>query len=351
MAFSCSISGGIEALSVLAGIRFDRMFSDVDAIVTAYRNGGKIALEMYGPDIPFGGPRWAGISYGHVNCLGSELVFPENSEVAHTPIYDNLADGIRALERDVDFTRVGLFPFYLELWEKLKIIFPDCAVPFGGFGAEGPLTTAWLLRGHDFFMDIYDDPPLAKKYLALVTASLVKYQKLLARINGLPEYNPSVAFIADDGAAMLPPALWPDCVVPFIDGYFTAMTSGNRYAHIEDLSPDHLPFLDTLQVMEFDPSVSRKLSPSSIRAHCRVPFIWRFNEIEGETYSVAQTRHWVFDAAMQGAPAVRTGIWRNNCTFQGRDNTIAFRDAARAVQKLLAAGYPRERLMEKEITS
>ena len=146
------------------------------------------------------------------------------------------------MRRDVDFTKAGLFPFYLELWEKLKSIFPKHPIPFTGFGVEGPLTTAWLLRGHDFFTDLYDHPPLAKEYLALVTASIVKYQKLLAQINHQPERNPLGAGVADDGAAMIPPKLWPEFVVPFLDDYFTALTSGARSAHIEDLRADHLPY-------------------------------------------------------------------------------------------------------------
>lgn len=329
--FTWSVSGGIEALSVLAGIPFHRMFTDLDAIVEAYRTGLPLARERFGPDISFGRPRWAGISYGHVNCLGSELVFPADSEVAHSPVYDSLAAAVRALREPVDFATAGLFPFYLRLWKELKRVFPEHTIPFSGFGLEGPLTTAWLLRGHEFFMDLYDDPPLAREYIGLVTSSIVAYGQLISRINGAPEFSRSGAAVADDAAAMLPPPLWPEFVVPFLDRYFTSLTSGSRSAHIEDLAPQHLPYLDVLGITHFDPSVSRKLTPALIREHCRVPFAWRLNEIEAEAFSPEQTAHWVLDAAAHGAPAVRLGIWRNNCTDRGAANVRAFVRTARQV--------------------
>jgi len=49
--FSWSVSGGIEAMGTLAGVRFDLLFRDLDAIVLAYTKGGAAAREMFGPEI------------------------------------------------------------------------------------------------------------------------------------------------------------------------------------------------------------------------------------------------------------------------------------------------------------
>lgn len=337
--FTWTVGGGIEALSAMAGIRFDRMFLDLDAIVEAYRRGTPIARERFGPDIAFGPPRWASISYGHLNCLGAELRFPEGSEVAVTPLYGSLAEGIRALKREVDFACQGRFPFYLDLRARLRAAFPDLAIPFAGFGCEGPLTTAWLLRGQDFFLDLYDDPPLAAEYVRLATESVVRYRRLLARVNGEPEFSAAGAPLADDGAAMIPPGLWPELVVPNLERYFSALTSGCRWAHIEDLTVAHLPFLDRLQIDFYDPSVSRRLSPALIRRHCGVPFHWRLNEPEYEYLSPEEAARWVRDAAAEGADRVATEVWRNNATPRAAQIVHAF---VRAAAKVAAARAQRE---------
>ena len=46
MSFKWSASGGIEALSVLAGVRFDLMFTELDAIVNAYRSAHGRGIRM-----------------------------------------------------------------------------------------------------------------------------------------------------------------------------------------------------------------------------------------------------------------------------------------------------------------
>jgi hypothetical protein len=269
--------------------------------------------------------------------------------VAHTPIFHSLAQGVEALRREVDFSRAGMFPFYLELWEKLKQLYPEHEIPFAGFGLEGPVTTAWLLRGHAFFMDLYDDPPLAQEYLRLVTQSIVEYNRLIARVNGRPEFNPDGMYIADDGAAMIAPRPWPEFVVPYLEQYYSALTSGARSIHLEDMHPDHLPYLDQLRIAHYDPSVSRKLTPATIRARCSVPFTWRLNESHAATLTAAETKRWVLDAAAQGAPAIRTGVSRVNCSPKGAENVRAFIDAAQRVQNALISGQTVDDLLDESL--
>lgn len=329
--------------SALAGVRFDLIFRDADAIAEAYTVGMPLARERFGPDVRYGGPGWAGISYGHVNCLGSHLEFPEDSEVAHSHIYDSLEEGIAALQKPVDWANAGLMPFYLDLWEKLKKAFPDHHIPFSGFGWEGPITTAWELRGHGFFTDIYDDPERCHEFLYLVTESITDYIRFINAVNGRPSRTAS-ASMCDDLSSMIRPDLWPEMVLPYHEQYYSRQTDGPRYAHIENLVPDHLPHLDELRLDRFDPSVSPRLTPRDLRDRCHVPFLWRLNAMQVRDMERAQIRRFVFDAVADGASGVFCYISRIMTNAQ--DKVQTFIDAAKQVESLLAEGCPREKLRD-----
>ncbi|MBI4025447.1 MAG: hypothetical protein HY360_10740 [Verrucomicrobia bacterium] len=257
--FAWAVACGMSAYGALAGVRFDRLFHNPDAIWEVYTVGQPRAREMFGPDVMYAGPNFEQISYGHINCLGCELAFAPDSEPMYTSLYGSLAEGIRALHKPVDWAKAGLMPSYLELWTKLRGKFSGHDIGFGGFRAQGPITTAWALRGHDFFLDLHDDPPLCMEFLRLVTDSIVSFRQFLLRVNGLGA--PNGAFVTDDIAAMIRPELWSELVVPILDRFFRLQTSGERGAHIENLIPDHIPFLDTLGLDYFDPSPSPRKLP------------------------------------------------------------------------------------------
>src|SRR5690606_9759937 len=88
---------------------------------------------------------------------------------------------------DADLSQRGMFPFYLDLWRRLRAAMPDQNIPVAGFGIEGPITTAWILRGHGFFTDPYDDLPLTCRLLELLHDSRARYMRLLRAINDMPQ--------------------------------------------------------------------------------------------------------------------------------------------------------------------
>lgn len=341
--FQWSATTGMSTYGVLAGVPKDQLFLSAETIAEAYRVGMPRAREAYGPDVSLTGPRWLGISYGHANTLGCDLIFPEDSEMGHEPVHDSLEEGIEALQEDVDFESSGMFPFFLDLWEELQTLFPDENIPFRGFGWEGPITTGWTLRGHGFFTDLMDRPELTAQYISLVIDSIIDYAKTIARINGEPEVSETAMGICDDISAMVPPRMWPDLVLPFLQRYYSRLTTGRRNAHIEDLSVPHLHYLDELGLSFYDPSVSPKLTPALIRDNCRVPFGWRLNSTHYPQRSCSDIQRWVFEAAAGGASRVWTYATWPMCT---PEKVGAFIGAARRVEELLEDGCKRTELVE-----
>ena len=329
----------MPALGKLAGVPHHRLFYDLDAIIEAYTVGKPRALEIFGHDITIPPPFWEGISYGHANALGCELVFPEDSEVATRPIYGSLEKGIDALRQDIDFSASGRIPYYLDLWKKLQRAFPEEQLSFGGLKAEGPMTTAWILRGHDFFTDVYDDPPLAREYLAAVTDSIIQFQRFIRRVNGAPEVSEWGVGLVDDIAAMFRPELWPEWVIPFEEQYFrgltthTGPTTGKRHAHIENLAPSHLPYLDTMDIYSFDPSVSPRLTPSLVRDGCRSRFSWLLNPMQLRDFSEENVRRWVEESVAGGASHLELHIERIACDVASARKLAAFLKSAKNGRK------------------
>jgi hypothetical protein len=204
-----------------------------------------------------------------------------------------------------------------------------------------------LLRGHDFFMDILDEPELAKEYLHAVVDSVVRYRKTVRRINGEPEFAVEGMGLVDDVSAMIAPARWPELVMPFLERYYQEQTTGARGAHIEDLRVDHLKYLDQLQLNSYDPSVSPKLSPALIRDNCSVSFSWKLNSMHYREFSEREIEAWVFDAAAGGASGVWTCVDRVMCNAECAAKVRAFVRAAKRVRKLIADGCPRRELMRR----
>jgi hypothetical protein len=193
-------------------------------------------------------------------------------------------------------------------------------------------------------MDLYDDPELCRTFLMLVTESIVDHAAFVRSINGLPRCSDAGTGLVDDVSAMLRPELWPDMVVPFHEQYFVAQTTGPRSAHIEDLIPDHLHYLDDVGLDSFDPSVSPRLRPSDIRDRCRVPFGWRLNSMQVRDMSWEQIRRLVFGAAADGASEVFCVVAQTMLSQEQVAKVHCFIRAARQVEEMLSRGCPRSEL-------
>lgn len=293
--------------------------------------------DYFGPDVSLPAIATPPVSYGHINTLGAELIFPEDGEVNHGTLCNSLEEGIEIFKKPVDFKTAGMMPFYLDYLEQMRAAFPGENIGFG-MGWEGPMTTAYTLRRDDFFYDPFDQPELFHEFMRLMTASIVDYMHFRRQLDGLPAINPDGGHMCDDLASTIHPDKWPELVLPYLQQYFNGQTTGLVAAHIEDLTKDHLPHLDTLGLKYFDPSISAKLNPKFLRDNCNVPFGWRLGSFHYWDMTVDEVQDWVFQAAADGACKTFTYIGYGMITPETRDKVHRFIATGREVEKMLKEG-------------
>jgi hypothetical protein len=208
------------------------------------------------------------------------------------------------------------------------------------------MTTAYELRGEGVFTDPYDDPEQLKTCLRAILESVVAYRRFHCAVNAIPEVNPTSVCVYDDIASVFSPSLWPEFVIPAEERFFQRTTTGARHAHIEDLKPAHIPYLETLGIVQFDPSISHYLSPRIIRDRSRIPFLWRLGSFHYRVLSATDVRDFVFQAVADGASGVFSSVGPSNLDDESVPKVRAFMDAAAEVEALLAQRTPREAIGE-----
>ena len=248
-------------------------------------------------------------AYIGVAVFGAELVFPEDDppQIRGYPLRD-----VAAIDRlkipPVYYATSAMRPY----WDIYEWMQTQVSEPVGlGTGIEGPITSAKLLRGQDFFSDLYLHPSAAHRLLEVVTESFIAFSRENRRRRGVPEDQGGTG-ICDDFAGLISPAMWPEFVVPYYERIYAAFGDGPRSTHSELLRPGHLRFLLDLGLTSFDPGQDQYLTVSSIReAAPGLPFTWNLHTIrdmkEGTPERIAALCR---QAIAAGAPALMAEFCR-----------------------------------------
>jgi hypothetical protein len=344
--FSSRVSGCYLAPMALTAVPMKEFNLKPEACIRAYRDGRPMMQELFGDWLPPLAPATPPVSYGHVNCLGAELLFPEGGEVAHTHPYGSLDEAIERLQEPVDWATAGMVPFFLDFQEQMQAAFPNETVGLS-FGYEGPMTTAYELRGDAFFTDIFDEPEKTHEFLRLTVASTIDYARWRTELSGAEFPNPTAGSMADDIASFVPDHMFSEFVMPYWEQYYHGITTGTRRAHAEDLRRPQLRFLEEIGLSYFDPSISHRLNPPMIRDEIRVPFGWRLGGFHYFGMDEQAVRDFVFQAAADGANSVFTIIEGTLSNPEGREKILAFKAAGEEVEKLLQGGASREEVGQR----
>ena len=94
-----------------------------EAMIGLVRRGRPLFRHQWGDRVSIPSLSTPAISYGHINGLGADLIFPEEGEVSFTKICGSLQEGIDLLQKTVDFASAGMVPFYLEYRKKIRKLF------------------------------------------------------------------------------------------------------------------------------------------------------------------------------------------------------------------------------------
>jgi len=341
--FNWRVSGSYLSALVLSGVEVKDFYTEPEACIEVYKTGRPRMYEMFGDWLPPLVPATPPISYMHVNGLGAELLFVDGGEVGHTHPFASLEAAIAKLKEPVDWAAAGDAPYYMDFWEKMKAAFPDEKVGFS-FGVEGPLTTAYELRGEGFFTDLFDEPELVKEFLRLTTDSIIDVFRFRAELDGAEFPNSTGSGMVDDIASFVPARMFEEYALPYWEQYYTGITTGTRSAHVEDLKRDQLRYLQDVGLKYFDPSISHQLNPPMLRDEIEVPFGWRLGSFHYRDMNEELVRDFVFQAAADGASQVFTIIEGTLTTDEGYSKVMAFKAAGEDVAQLLAEGCSREEL-------
>lgn len=229
-----------EVYCEYCGVSLGDYHSEPQTMMDVQLDGSRILHEKYGLQVSRGvSPDFS--TYATGSTLGIEVNFLREHAPSPNGHPIKSLDEAAALEAPVDMRKAGLIPQMIEYFEYMKAHAPeDVSVGFA-VGSQGPVTTAVLLRGNDFFLDIYDDPVKTHKFLQTVTDNSIRQRELSFEISGTQPGN-SIGF-ADDYGGMLTPEQYVEFDVRYMVQIAEYFGAPERTIHTELLRKPHLAIL------------------------------------------------------------------------------------------------------------
>lgn len=328
------------AMAELADVTLHDLFTNYKASLKLY---SKENFDKFNKHFPMHeklrklNPSTPPISYGHINGLGIDLIFPEgNGEVNYKRCDKSLDDWISILDKPIDFSKAGMAPYYLEYQDNMKKAMNVDKVNFS-YGYEGPITTAYTMLDLKLYYDLYDDPEKLKIFLEKLSWSITQFKRFHANVNGNDYKNTS--YMCDDCATLVSADMWEEFVIPYMDIVYSDVNANRRSLHSEGMIYKHLKNLEKLGITWFDPSVSPKLDPEIIYKNCEVPFIWRMCSIYHSLLDRELAMDFVFAAVRDGA----SGLFTTARDLEEHNINVVegFIQACETVQAMFAKGADR----------
>ncbi|MBQ9409531.1 MAG: hypothetical protein IJU28_09125 [Clostridia bacterium] len=317
-----------DLIPYLAGISERDFYMDGEKCAEAWKNANGQISAFYGDAVPVRTPGAAPLSYGHLISIGAEYSLPQDSEPNIRPFARDIDEGIAILKaaKSIDFGACAMCRHYMEVNRLLRNRFPEANVSLlSGYSYEGIITSAVLMRGQDFFADLFDEPEKSHEFLELLNESIIAFCHWTKRMEGQEPVSSFGSYLCDDFAALIPPRLWDKFVIPYWDRYYSARATGSyRFLHCEGMSPPQLDYLAHAKITRYQPSVSEKLTIKDVTDHLDIPFDWLLYAWKLPDMSDEELQNWVDEAITGGAFKVRTQIGKYSWTLNKQERALAF---------------------------
>lgn len=315
-----SVAISEEVTTEYVGVKLGEYYGSPQVMLSTQLEAKDIFHDLYG--LPKGGVSANYSAYVEASQLGAEVIFPEdNVPMVPHPVIASARDVDRL--RILDPLREGLLPRAIETWRYMRENVPgDLPVGFGG--TEGPITTAVILRGQDFFVDLFDHPKEMHKLLDLVVETSLLIRRTVEEVTGRTITSTG---IADDFSGLLSPEQYEEFAYPYQHRIYDAFGAEGRRMHSELLRPAHLKFLNRLGVTKYDPGCDQYLTVRDLLEGIPdIPFtynLWTSRDMLQGTPETIRAKY--IQCVEAGAPAMVAEI----CRRTPRENVRAFVEVAR----------------------
>jgi uroporphyrinogen-III decarboxylase len=239
----------------------------------------QMEVQLRGPELlhrRYGLPLARGIAPDFTTYLTAS-VFGLQFEVFEDQVPAPRGHPIRSIEQaapltaPTDMSRAGYFPRALEFYDWMKAHAPTgVSVGFTG-GSQAPFTTAVLLRGEGFLLDIIDHPALAHHFLQTLTESSIRQRELALQVNSQRSQD-AIGF-TDDYGGLLGPNLYYDFDVQYMLQIAERFGATSKAIHTELLRRPHLAILQDHGWGYIDVGTDPYLTIPDCREVLQIPFL------------------------------------------------------------------------------
>jgi uroporphyrinogen-III decarboxylase len=180
-----------------------------------------------------------------------------------------------ALEVPEDMSQAGSFPRAIEFFEWMKAHAPEGVSVGFGAGTQAPWTTAVLLRGHELFIEVVEQPDLVHRFLSTLTESSIRQRELSARLTGGDPFGVAIGF-GDDYGGLLGPAHYTEFDVAYMLRIAEHFRASSINTHTELLRRPHLAILQDAGWSYIDVGTDPHLTVRDCVEVLHIPFLVQF---------------------------------------------------------------------------